>query len=868
MNELVYCNLTQGTAKISKSGAAYTFRPAVAGEVRRFSLRFCEDVEGITVETDPDILSLQLCVGQIDARPLGGKLAYQFGSGTSMADNTTAELPYNHNAAALKAALPAAVVAAYGSPVAEDVPGGVTLTFAGEVVISPRLNSLWPLSFLRSNAWEIPAGGWVHDLRLVQAPLVQTTSYVGDLPPAPFVTTLRDGGSDASNTYMWSEIQELTVPVAFRGTYHLRNPATLARSAVLSTSDTLQTITDAVKAIYPSGTVNVTNPTDLVARIEFLGDYLGVDMGTTEVFVDDAPPEDPTLTLDFRLASVYAALRDTASCSAFIEARALIARDGVPEGEPRVLFRQPISVLRDQNWDGMSDQVSPLWQRPANPVDYVPYSDSQVIVGSHHYSATIGGSSEIVLDVGFDIEEIASLIVRENSVPGNVVSGYTAAITGAQSVTLTFAEAPAANSLVATLTGLGPVSAFQAHEHPQEQITGLVPAIEDVFSRIARLESLIGRNDVAVVTVSGNKKAEYSLPSVGEVLPDIINEDSVATVSSQISVPAGGGGGTAIGGTELEAAKAKSKQEYDDWMVEVKAQQAAWSAEVKRKAEEDATALAASAKIKTTSTISRMTFPEMAATQWPALRTGGKLPYLLPAINDAAATSTAVLPASPVAGSLYTATAAFTLPGGSGRKSQNVLSGNAFGYDGRCFYRVVQNGDSWSALEMERELLRTIIRPEQFPAGSDLALSWNLTASLVCDQLDAAARDIARTVAGAQYLLVAEAVPIADATSPGTPGLNLGSEGTAVTLCSQRISLSPAVEEHTFALALKRDAAGAGTGTLTRYGTGSAVPNLPSGPFVLRLRLAVFDVDDTSSDARGQVKMVMPATTLTVTLTK
>jgi len=168
---------------------------------------------------------------------------------------------------------------------------------------------------------------------------------------------------------------------------------------------------------------------------------------------------------------------------------------------------------------------------------------------------------------------------------------------------------------------------------------------------------------------------------------------------------------------------------------------------------------------------------------------------------------------------------------------------------------------------MERELLRAVIRPEQFPAGTDLALSWNLTASLVCDHLDAAARDIARTVDGAQYLLVAEAVPIPDATLTGSP-MNLGSEGTAVTLCSQRISLSPAVEEHTFALALKRDAAGVGTGTLTRYGTGSAVPEIPAGAFVLRVRLTAFDVDDTSSDARGQVKMTMPSTTLTVTLTK
>ena len=116
---------------------------------------------------------------------------------------------------------------------------------------------------------------------------------------------------------------------------------------------------------------------------------------------------------------------------------------------------------------------------------------------------------------------------------------------------------------------------------------------------------------------------------------------------------------------------------------------------------------------------------------------------------------------------------------------------------------------------MERELLRAVIRAEQFPAGSDLALSWTLTASLLCDHLDAEARNIARSVDGAQYLLVAEAVPIPDATSPGSPGVNLGAEGSPVTLCSSRISLSPATEDHAFSLALHRDSAGMGTGTLT-----------------------------------------------------
>lgn len=519
MKSILYCNLTKGTVSDSKDGAEYHFRTAVAGEVQRFGLRFVETVDGVTVETHPEILSIQLSVGRQDARPLGGKIAYQFGPGPSTAANTTASLPWNHNAAALRAALPMAVLNTHGLPVAADVPGGVTLTFENQVLIRPRSNTLWPLSFLRSHAWEIPEGGWLHDLRMVQAPLVQTTAYILELPPAPSVATIRDGGADMSGTWMWSEIQELTVPVSFRGSYHLRNPETLARTDLLSPDDGAEEIAAALATIYPTGHVKVTNPGDQIARLEWLGDYMGADLAPVEIFVDSAPPGDPTLTLDFRLASIYAALREEETYGAQVEARAVIARTGAPEGEPLVLFRSPISIARDQNWDGMSEQVTPLWLRPPNPVDYVPYTEDQVLIGSTHYRAVIGDgtATAIVVDHNLDSEDITAMTVRENTAPGDLVTDWSAVVTSKNFLTLHFPTAPALNSLVVNVTAAGQVSAFQAHTHTQEQILGLVPLLENLATRVGTLENILPTVTVGVVDATVGS-IEIPIPETTEAL--------------------------------------------------------------------------------------------------------------------------------------------------------------------------------------------------------------------------------------------------------------------------------------------------------------------------------------------------------------
>ena len=873
---LIYCDLFNRQAAKSAGGDVLAFPPVVAGGTVSYALRFLEYLDTFK-EVDQDISALRVSVGVMDARPLSGGFKLKVGVAASSSANTTPAMDWNTGAEVLAAALNA-LSAGTGDYECDDVSGGIVIrrTGGGAAVFSVVGNRLLPRSFGRIIGSDVD-GEYVYELRLTVAPLAFADTAVRVLPNSPSVATVQNGGVDPSGTIIWNEIQALTVPNNFRGTYQLRYG--YAKTDLLDLTAGAAEITAALNAMLAplGGTVNVTNPTSSVAHIEFRGALAGIDLDPLEVQVYSAPPGDWTFDLDLTKAEVFEALRAASPIVVPFEAEADFYIDPADHSlgtRTRKLWNTTLTIKKPLIYPdmGVVPGVDWLWN---NPRTYIPFSADQVITGQQHYVHVIGDGAAMTFDIahGLATDGIAGITVRENHSGGRVIPSdeYEATVTGADAVQLVFPAAPDLNALVVVITSAGPTSAFEQHHHTIEEIGdtgdgGYVPtllnALAALDTRLLALEGLVGRTDVVIV-VSGNKKAEYSLPSVGEILPDISNEDSVATVASQVSAGSGPAAVT-IGGTELEAQKALAASELAALQAEIAAVKAARDAAAAASA---ADAAAAVVVPKTTSTITRMTFPAMGGTPWPTLR-NGKMPWLLPAINDASATTAAVLPVSPVAGYLYSAGAGFILPGGNGRKAQSVVSGDKFGYDGRCFYRVSANGDSWSAMEMERELLRAVIRPEQFPAGSDLAMAWSLTGLLLCDEFDAGARGLARTVDGAEYLLMVEAVPLPDASTPGTPGPNVGAEGAVVVLSSSRITLSPATEENSFSMALKRDSTGAGSGTVTRYGSGAATPTLPTGAFVLRVRLAAFDVDDTSADPRGQVSLAMPASALTVTLTR
>lgn len=527
--ELIFCHLERKRAYADAAGSQ-EYIPAnfIAGEVRRFALRFLAGTPGGGVfETFPNVKSLTAVVGLLDARPTGGTVAYQFGSGASTAQNTTADLPWNHNAAALAAAINAVpqLVSAYGAATVQAVPGGFAIYFAaaaGAIPIQARRNRLTPLTVVRAWAVEV-AGGWVHEIRLVQAPLTSETAWVRQLPPAPSIEEVQAGGLDNSGQFPTPEIQRLNMPPLFRGSYYLRRPDNLARTILLDRNDDPETtVRDAIAAIYGDDSDISVKLFENYAHITFSGGNLdGTDIPELEVVVADAPPGDVTLSLDFRRAAVWAALREEQSTAVYFEIRAhLDTPDAAPEtpGEPLVLFRTQTQILVDGAYDGGEVAQDPPWLRPPNPVDYTPTTPDQIQSGIAWWLGVKGNGTakSIACDHGMDTQDIASVTVYDNAT-GVERPPLSYTVTNANTVTLDYDTAPALASLRVIIAGAVPVSQWEPHTHTQAQIIGLVDSLDNLGSRLEDLEEIIVPG-VAVAPKAESVGMDVLIPEVREVI--------------------------------------------------------------------------------------------------------------------------------------------------------------------------------------------------------------------------------------------------------------------------------------------------------------------------------------------------------------
>ena len=742
--------------------------------------------------------------------------------------------------------------------------------------------------------------GYEYSLQLAQAPVVFTDWTTLNLPPAPVITRIQTGGRVGSPPTIWNTIQALAVPPDFRGAYQFKRG--LKRSSLASKDDGTVAIARILNALLAEegGTVTVTNPNNNVAHIEFGGAFAGYDIADLEISVYSAPPPDYVFDLDLGSADLAEMLQDKESVTLPFEVDATVWQNPADASEgTRVikLWKTTATIKRHVLWDALAARPPIDWLRRPMPVDYVPFSDTQFLVGQQAaYTAVIGNGStkNFTIDhgLGGGVDEgVVSVDVRENNPSGRRLRDdeYVLRFVSAGSVSLEFSQAPVVAGLAVVVLGYGPKSAFTNHTHPIDQIKTLTPSgatgeslrviLEDFQTRIARLEQLIPRGSVSSLG-SGLEKKKVQIPPIGEVLPDIAMEggdgESLSLASQIIAPAAKGQEPKVVAGTELE----DQKKLFDAELLRVKA---AAAAELKA-AQDAATKAAVEVKVKAdqeaaqkkTSMISRVSIAEFATrltaggtvsptalpNLYPAMR-NGKYAWLLPAIHDASALDVSALPTlAAAAGNVYrnAGSVPLLLPAGGGRKAQSVPASGFFGSDGRALYALRRAGatTSYYPIEMERELLRVVVRAAQFPLASELSLAWQLDLSFLTDTM----------LAGAGYVMLVEAAPLPSATTPATTGANVGAVGQAVLLAAPRIGFSRGVSEtRQFALKLVRklneSGQPIGTSQFTDY-VESIGPEVPQGDFLLTVRLAQWDVDDSTPAPTGQVGVLMPATQMTV----
>ncbi len=514
MQATVYANLTTRRLTTTLGGSAISFPAFVQGDKVRIGLRFAESLEGSPIEVQRIVTHIRASIGFVDARPTSGFFVLRVDG------QDTAPISHDATAGAVQTAL--AAIGLDDAVVGKQDGSWIISTGLQEIALSGYsagglLSELRPVSFVRVRSTQV-AGQYRHEVRLVQAPLASTASFELIVPPAPTVSEVQAGG--ASATTLWPEIQALKIQPTFKGTYQLRRGFKKTRE--LSVDDGPEEIQDALTVLADDGgSFSVSNPATNIAHITFNGDMAGIDQELIEVAVFSAPPGDPTVILDLNTAEIAAALRGAAELKPDLEIEVAIQDENDPDKTYTLTpFRAPILLIRELNWEGLETAANIDWLRPPYGRTYVPFTPDQIITGSQHYVAPIGDGVNFSFTISHNLgTRDLHVTVRQNGGSRAIVEPLSVTLDGEDDLSITFAEAPALNGYVVTISTAGPVSVFQTHGHTIAQIEGLQLILDDLGERVEDLETFIPTSPPGVSSTSQTVIAAWELPELFEVFP-------------------------------------------------------------------------------------------------------------------------------------------------------------------------------------------------------------------------------------------------------------------------------------------------------------------------------------------------------------
>jgi hypothetical protein len=514
MQATVYANLTTRRLTTTLGGSAISFPAFVQGDKVRIGLRFAESIEGSPIEVQKIVTHIRASIGFVDARPTTGFFVLRVDG------QNTAPISHDATAGTVQTALSA--IGLDDAVVGKQDGSWIISTGLQEIALSGHsagglLSELRPVSFVRVRSTQV-AGQYRHEVRLVQAPLASTASFELIVPPAPTVSEVQAGG--ASATTLWPEIQALKIQPTFKGTYQLRRGFKKTRE--LSVDDGPDEIQDALSVLADDGgSFSVSNPATNIAHITFNGEMAGIDQELLGVAVFAAPPGDPTVTLDLNTAEIAAMLRGSAELRPDLEIEVTVQDENDPAKTYTLTpFRAPITLIRELNWEGLETAANIDWLRPPYGRTYVPFTPDQIITGSQHYVAPIGDgvNSDFTISHNLSTRDL-HVTVRQNGGSRAIVEPLAITLDGVADLTITFAEPPAVNGYVVTISTAGPVSAFQAHGHTIAQIEGLQLILDDLGERVEELETFIPTSPPSVSNTSQTVIAAWELPELFELFP-------------------------------------------------------------------------------------------------------------------------------------------------------------------------------------------------------------------------------------------------------------------------------------------------------------------------------------------------------------
>lgn len=554
MQLLTYLNISTGKLSLTETGTAITLPQFVQGDSVVMGLRLTEQVDGVSFETQRVVTNVKASLGFVDLRPTSGYFVLRVGAGPYVTGtNQTQKIANSALASEVQLAL-----AGIGLSTAtvSFVDGSWIISNSASELVSLNLSGasasgadseLLPLSFVRVREL-VRSGKYQYEVRLIQSPLASTSNFEAVVPPSPFVREVQEGGSEA--TTVWPEIQSLTLPPAFRGTYQLVRG--YKKTTELSLDDGPEEIQTALAALADEGgTFTVTNPKTNVAHITFGGSMEGVPQDEIEVRVFSAPDGDTTFVLDLNTAEVAAALRKADSVKPSLEIE--ISYEDVNDSttiHTTTIQKIPVTLVRDLNWSGLEVAANIDWLRPPFGESYVPFRLDQIITGTQNYTAPFGNGAAFSFVITHNLATLSLLppAVRNNSTGAYLIHGTDYRITAAtiNSITIQTLAGVAwgTNALQLVIAAAGPKAAFQTHTHTIAQIDGLGLILDDLGARVETLETLLPDSSPSVdAAATSGPVASWKLPKPFLLFPtraDLAKFTDVESVK-ELELPRNGG---------------------------------------------------------------------------------------------------------------------------------------------------------------------------------------------------------------------------------------------------------------------------------------------------------------------------------------
>jgi hypothetical protein len=859
VNARVYANTTSLSLTADIDGAEFVPPVIPAGQDIYLSFRTSKEIENTGIPDDRAVRAVSLRMGWPEMPPEQG--AYQLEISLGGDTGTTVEIAYDATVAqialAINTAIQTPLAALHPCTVTEHLDGR-RIVFADnslQPAIACEDNSLWPMSFVDIDAIEFDAG-WAYMLDLRQAPVAEVTGAYTLVPSAPSVTELQPGYTEDGVSR--NSIQKLTIPAEFSGGSFLLVRST--KSAPMPSPPTLDQVTAALEQIKDEGGIFVVTQVAGGIYAEFQGTMAGEPQDLIEVEVFESPGTERLLRLSTKTAGVRELLRGVDASGRIEVPMDLdfeIADPALEDVWERKVISTTVTLSRPVSNGDRNVSADLRWDQPRSRADYGRHSTDALLIGNRAMKFLIGdddaesfplahnlvtNSKTFTVNAGTDLvtsaehhyQDLDPIVwSTDGTLPAPVTAGTILFVRDATTDTYKVSLTPNGAALDLTTAGSG----THTSRLKDGTIEGVIVEVWETGGAKQRLsqESYTAAETSAdLITLSGFP----STPTAGQYKALVMTYGRPATYQ---------------GHTHGIDDTPEAKQRIEDLEARVAALEAG--------------TIPGGAPAPATSTGTLMRpLPSIwrvfrARTQplnpgtllgWNPFAEGSPLRdiRLLPAVH-LEADNVELLPGTlPAASDAYRNRVFFSPVERTDIGGGTLPAGGYAACSGTEWYRVAREGEegsTWYPTLFNFELFRLSISPDELALRTRLDLAFGF--EMAC--LAPLRRPDERSTVARASLLIERGVRLAD-TGPGSVGSNIDTHfASPVILARHDFDLTAVPTAKRFAISVARSGSDVLTATVEKFFTPSVVSPPASADFVLRARLARFDVEDLPLDGRG-----------------